>query len=259
MTFEAISAIAVAGFLAGALNAAAGGGTLISFPVLVWLGVPPITANISSSVGLLTGYLGGSIGYRRELSVQKRRVGTFTAVSIVGGVLGALLLLSTSASVFEGLVPFLVLGAAALLGVQPMLSRALARRRGKSPVVTAVGESSGGVPLLAQVGVMAAAIYGSYFGAGLGVMLLAVLALTLNDDLQKLNGLKTLLSLLINTTGVLVFISTASVDWAIIAILAPAAFLGGTVGGTFARKLPTAGLRGLVVAFAMVSGVILLF
>ena len=135
MTIEAIVVIAIAGFLAGALNAAAGGGTLISFPVLVWLGVPPITANISSSVGLLTGYLGGSIAYRKELSVQKRRVGTFTVVSIVGGVAGALLLLSTSASVFVGLVPFLVLGAAALLGFQPMVSRALARRREKSPVV----------------------------------------------------------------------------------------------------------------------------
>jgi uncharacterized membrane protein YfcA len=259
MTIEAIVAIALAGFLAGALNAAAGGGTLISFPVLVWLGVPPITANISSSVGLLSGYLGGSIAYRKELNVQKRRVGTFTAVSIVGGVLGALLLLSTSASVFEGLVPFLVLGAAALLGFQPMVSRGLARRREKSPEVSIEGESSGGVPLLAQLGVMAAAIYGSYFGAGLGVMLLAVLALTLNDDLQKLNGLKTLLSLLINTIGVLVFISTTSVDWAIIAILAPAALLGGTLGGTFARRLPASALRGVVVAFATVSGLILLF
>ena len=259
MTIEAIVAIAIAGFLAGALNAAAGGGTLISFPVLVWLGVPPITANISSSVGLLTGYLGGSIAYRKELSVQKRRVGTFTVVSIVGGVAGALLLLSTSASVFEGLVPFLVLGAAALLGFQPMVSRALARRREKSPVVDMQGEVSNGVPLLAQVGVMAAAIYGSYFGAGLGVMLLAVLALTVNDDLQKLNGLKTLLSLLINTIGVLVFISTASVDWTIIAVLAPAALLGGTLGGTFARKLPAAVLRGVVVTFATVSGAILLF
>ncbi len=259
MTLEAIVVIALAGFLAGALNAAAGGGTLISFPVLVWLGVPPITANISSSVGLLTGYLGGSIAYGKELSVQKRRVHTFTAVSAVGGVLGAVLLLSTSAAVFEGLVPFLVLGSAALLGLQPMVGRGLARRREKLPVVKMERASIRGVPLMAQLGVLAAAIYGSYFGAGLGVMLLAVLALSLKDDLQKLNGLKTLLSLLINTIGVLVFIFTASVDWGIIAVLAPAALLGGTVGGIFARKLPASALRGVVVAFATVSGFLLLF
>jgi uncharacterized membrane protein YfcA len=264
MTIDAIVAIAIAGFLAGALNAAAGGGTLISFPVLVWLGVPPITANISSSVGLLSGYLGGSVAYRKELSVQKRRVGTFTTVSVVGGVLGAVLLLATSAAVFEGLVPFLVLGSAALLGFQPMVSKGLARRREKSSGVTleglpSQGSESQGVPLLAQVGVMAAAIYGSYFGAGLGVMLLAVLALTLRDDLQKLNGLKSLLSLLINAIGVVVFVSTVSVDWGIVAVLAPAALLGGTVGGNFARKLPATALRAVVVAFATVSGIILLF
>jgi uncharacterized protein len=259
MTIDAIVAIALAGFLAGALNAAAGGGTLISFPVLVWLGVPPITANISSSVGLLSGYLGGSVAYRKELSVQKRRVGTFTTVSVVGGVLGAVLLLATSAAVFEGLVPFLVLGSAALLGFQPMVSKGLARRREKSSRVTPEGLPSQGVPLVAQVGVMAAAIYGSYFGAGLGVMLLAVLALTLRDDLQKLNGLKSLLSLLINAIGVVVFVSTVSVDWGIVAVLAPAALLGGTVGGNFARKLPATVLRAVVVAFATVSGIILLF
>jgi len=259
MSIETIAVIALAGFLAGALNAAAGGGTLITFPVLVWLGIPPITANISSSVGLLTGYLGGGLAYRRELSTQKRRIRTFTAVSIAGGVIGAMLLLSTSAAVFNVLVPFLVLGSAALLGFQPLLSRSLSKSQEKTRVTAELGSSPMGVPVMAQVGVMVAAVYGSYFGAGLGVMLLAVLALTINDDLQKLNGLKTLLSLFINFIGVLVFISTASVDWSIIAVLAPGALVGGTAGGTLARKLPTTALRTIVVTFATISGVVLLF
>jgi|AntAceMinimDraft_1070359.scaffolds.fasta_scaffold01363_17 uncharacterized membrane protein YfcA len=259
MTLETIALIALAGVIAGALNSAAGGGTLVSFPVLVWLGIPPITANISSSVGLLSGYLGGSLAYRRELSEQKRRVATFTIVSIVGGVLGAILLLSTSAAVFAGLVPFLVLGSAALLGLQPFLSRRLARREEKVKLAGQPLGLQGGISVWAQVGVLLAAIYGSYFGAGLGVMLLAVLALTVQEELQKLNGLKSLLSLFINFIGVIVFVSTVSVDWGVVAVLAPAALVGGVFGGSLARKLPPTVLRGLVVAFATISGIVLFF
>jgi uncharacterized membrane protein YfcA len=257
VTLEVAALIVLAGFLAGAINAAAGGGTLVTFPVLIWLGVPPITANISSSVGLLSGYLGGSLAYRKELQEQKDRVIRFSAVSIAGGVLGALLLLWTSARVFDALVPYLVLGAATLLAIQPRLSKFFAGRKNDISTVTPEGSRSGAA-LAAQVGVFIAAIYGSYFGAGLGVLLLAVLALTLNDDLQKLNGLKSLLSLFVNFIGVIVFISSAQVDWLIVAFLAPAALLGGTVGGSFARKLPPRGLRAVVVIFALVSGFSLL-
>ncbi|MCF8522791.1 MAG: sulfite exporter TauE/SafE family protein [Pontimonas sp.] len=257
MALEVAALIVLAGFLAGAINAAAGGGTLVTFPVLIWLGVPPITANISSSVGLLSGYLGGSLAYRRELQVQKDRVIRFSAVSIAGGVLGALLLLWTSARVFDALVPFLVLGSAVLLALQPKLSKFFAARRNQG----SAGEPAvpgQGAALAAQAGVFIAAIYGSYFGAGLGVLLLAVLALTLNDNLQKLNGLKSLLSLFVNFIGVIVFVTSAQVDWLIVALLAPAALLGGTVGGGLARKLPSTLLRGVVVVFATVSGVSLL-
>lgn len=257
MTLEVAALIVLAGFLAGAINAAAGGGTLVTFPILIWLGVPPITANISSSVGLLSGYLGGSLAYRRELQVQKDRVIRFSAVSIAGGILGALLLLWTSARVFDALVPFLVLGSAILLALQPALSKFFAARKnqGSSGEPQVAGQ---GAAVAAQVGVFIAAIYGSYFGAGLGVLLLAVLALTLNDDLQKLNGLKSLLSLFVNFIGVIVFVTSAQVDWLIVAFLAPAALLGGTVGGGLARKLPPTLLRAVVVVFALVSGVSLL-
>lgn len=254
MDIEVAALIVLAGFLAGAINAAAGGGTLVTFPVLIWVGVPPITANISSSVGLLSGYLGGSLAYRKELQLQKDRVIRFSAVSIAGGVLGALLLLWTSARVFDALVPFLVLGSAILLALQPTLSKFFAARKAND----VAGDTGQGAALAAQVGVFIAAIYGSYFGAGLGVLLLAVLALTLNDNLQKLNGLKSLLSLFVNFIGVLVFVSSAQVDWLIVALLAPAALVGGTVGGGLARKLPPTLLRGLVVVFALVSGVSLL-
>ena len=260
MSGEVIVLIAVAGILAGALNAAAGGGTLITFPVLIWLGVPPITANISSSVGLLTGYLGGGLAYRRELSVQRDRIRTFTVVSVLGGIAGAVLLLATSADIFNGIVPYLVLGAAALLAIQPVLSKALQRKKVTTETAGPVSSPLlGGASITAQLGVLLAAVYGSYFGAGLGVMLLAVLALTVPDDLQKLNGLKTLLSLFINFIGVVVFISTGNVDWTVVGILAPAALLGGTVGGSVARKLPANGLRAVVVVFATVSGILLLF
>lgn len=255
MTIETIAIIATAGFLAGAINAAAGGGTLITFPILVWLGVPAITANISSSVGLLPGYLGGGLAYRRELKVQKARIKTLTIVSIVGGVIGAFLLLATSSAVFNGIVPFLVLASAGLLAIQPPLSSFLKKRQLAKKQDVDISTSKLAVSSWAQIGVFIGAIYGSYFGAGLGVMLLAVLAFTVEDKLQNLNGLKTLLSLLINFVGVVVFVSTGNVDWAIVGIIAPAAFLGGTIGGSLARRLSPIVLRLIVVVFAVVSGI----
>ncbi len=181
MSIEVAALIILAGFLAGAINAAAGGGTLVTFPVLIWLGVPPIVANISSSVGLLSGYLGGSLAYRKELQAQKDRVVRFTAVSIAGGILGALLLLWTSVAVFDALVPFLVIGAALLLAIQPKLSAFFGKGR-EGQEIPAEGSDHAGSAMAAQIGVFVAAVYGSYFGAGLGVLLLAVLALTLNDN-----------------------------------------------------------------------------
>lgn len=254
MAPEIAAIVVLAGFLAGAINAAAGGGTLITFPVLVWLGVPPISANISSSVGLLSGYLGGSLAYRNELREQKDRVLRFSSVALAGGIVGALLLLVTSVQLFDALVPFLVLGSAALLAIQPKLSRFFSNRR--KPGATSSTRVTA-TAVAAQVGIFLAAIYGSYFGAGLGVLLLAVLALTLDDDLQRLNGLKSLLSLFVNFVGVLVFIVGAQVDWLLVALLAPSALLGGTVGGRVARKLPPTVLRAVVVVFATISGVYL--
>ncbi len=238
--------VAVAGFLAGAVNAVAGGGTLISFPALLATGMEAVAANITSSVGLLTGYAGGSVGYRRELSGQGRRFKQLGIVSAVGGVAGAVILLLTPAGTFEVVVPYLILVSCALLAAQPRLAEAVRRRRGDEQ---RDGQQIGWG---AQGGVLVSAVYGSYFGAGLGVLLLAVLGALVDDGLQRLNGLKTLLSLLINIVGVIVFLASGRVAWASAGILAVTAFFGGTVGAELARRLSPKLLRGAVIVLGVV-------
>jgi len=261
-----LTLVAGAGLLAGAVNAAAGGGTLISFPALVAVGLPPVTANITSSVGLVHGYLGGSLAYREELAVQKHRVRRLLAVCVAGGVLGAVLLLVTSAGAFRAVVPYLVLLSCLLLAVQPRLARLVAARVGREGHEGhegPEGHSNAGVstraaalPLLG--GVLVASIYGSYFGAGLGVLLLAVLGIFVDDDMQRLNALKGLLSLVVNLVGVLVFLLSARVAWTEAAVLATGSLVGGTLGVRLARLLPAPVLRGAVVVLGLVVGVVLL-
>lgn len=261
MDLAGLGLVAGAGLLAGAVNAAAGGGTLLSFSALVAGGLPAVTANITSSVGLVPGYLGGSLAYRRELAGQGHRVRQLLAVSIVGGVAGAVLLLVTPASTFRIAVPYLILLSCLLLAVQPRLARVVARRVER----TAAGEgtqrgSRGGArsASLLTGGVLLAAVYGSYFGAGLGVLLLAVLGILVDDDLQRLNALKGLLSLVVNVVGVLVFLASARVAWAEAGVLAVASLVGGTLGVRVARRLPAPVLRGAVVVLGVVVGVLLL-
>jgi len=235
-----------AGLLAGAVNAVAGGGTLLSFPALLAVGVPPVTANITSSVGLLSGYASGSIAYRRELADQGPRLRSLLPAAVVGAIVGAALLLLTPEATFRAVVPYLVLTSCALLAAQPRLARALATRH------------TSDLTWAARLGVVLSAVYGAYFGAGLGVLLLAVLGVLLADELQRLNALKGLLSLVVNVVGVLVFVASAQVAWSYALILAVAAYLGGTLGVAVARRLPAALLRGSVVVLGTVVGVVLL-
>ncbi len=249
--------IALAGFAGGAVNAAAGGGTLVTFPALIAAGIHPLAANITSSIGLLSGYLGGSVAYRAELVAQKDRLKSFLVVSLVGGALGAAVLLTTPATVFEEIVPFLVIGSGMVLAAQPWLANRLRRVRERGAPAQAdddVPRASWG----AYAGVFAASIYGSYFGAGLGVLLLAVLGIFVHDSLQRLNALKGLLSLFVNAIGVLIFLFSGLVNWMAVLVLVPAAYAGGTVGARFARKLPPLALRYTVVALAIVVGVVML-
>ena len=172
--------VAGAGLVAGAVNAVAGGGTLISFPALLATGQSALSANITSTVALVWGWVGGSVAYRRELSGQRDRVLRLGLPAIAGGVGGAVLLLKTPADSFRAVVPYLVLLACALLFAQPWLARVLTRKRSGHDHVTAD----------VQIVVLVGGIYGSYFGAGLGVALLALLGLLLADDLQRVNALK---------------------------------------------------------------------
>ena len=240
--------VAGSGVLAGAINAVAGGGTLVAFPALLAVGVGPLTANITCSVGLITGYAGGSVAYRRELAGQRDRFRALAPFAVLGGLVGAVLLLVTPPSTFRAVVPFLVLLAAALLAVQPVLARALGAHLGEAHEVH----------WGARLGVGIAAVYGSYFGAGLGVLLLAVLGILIADGLQRLNAVKGLLSLLINVVGAAVFVLSARVDWGYALLLAIGAFVGGTLGVSVARRLPAPVMRAAVVVLGVAVGIGLL-
>ena len=240
-----VALLAGAGFLAGAVNAVAGGGSLISFPALLAVGYPSVTANVTNSVAVLPGYLGGSIGYRRELRGQRARAVALAATSVAGATAGAALLLLGSERTFERIVPFLILFSCALLAAQPALSRAL-RRPGRENSLRLHAMEFG------------AAVYGGYFGAGLGIMLLAVLALSIDDELQRLNALKGLLSLLIGVVAAAAFALFGPVDWGAAAVMAVMSLLGGQAGVLVARKLPETALRAVVIAFGVGVAIVLL-
>jgi uncharacterized membrane protein YfcA len=244
-----IALLVVAGLAAGAVNAAAGGGSLISFPALLAVGYPSITANVTNAVALLPGYVGGSLAYRRELAGQRPRVIALGATATAGAVVGAVLLISTSQAVFDVLVPFLILAGCALLAAQPFISRHL-RAPASGP------DAHRSLPL--HAGTFAATVYGGYFGAGLGIMLLAVLALSLDDDLQRLNALKGVLSLVVSVASVAYFAAFGPVEWAAAAIMAAAAFAGGNLGVALARRLRPELLRAVVVGFGVVVALWLL-
>jgi uncharacterized membrane protein YfcA len=253
----------LSGLVAGAVNAVAGGGTLIVFPALLATGMPAITANVTSSVGLVTGYAGGAFGYRRELSGQGTRLRALGMPALLGGLIGAVVLLVTPAGAFRAVVGYLVLSACGLLGAQPWLARLVAGRRAAAPAADMVVPAANavtpvGVTWPTRLGVFLAGVYGSYFGAGLGVLLLGVLGIGLPDDIQRTNAAKTLLSLGINALGVTVFVVSAQVSWAFAAILLVTSAAGGILGARLARLLPASALRGTVVALGLIVAVVLI-
>jgi uncharacterized protein len=234
--------VAGAALLAGAVNAVAGGGTLLSFPSLLLLGFPALTANVTSTIGLLPGYAGGSVAYRAELSVQRERVRFLGPISVVGAIGGAILLTRTSNSVFAAIVPWLILAACALLLLQPVVT---ARVRARRPV-----REQHRSPLLV-VAQFLGGVYGAFFGAGLSVMMLAMLGLFIRDDLQRLNALKGMLALIINVVAAIYFAFFGPVSWVAVAVMLPMSALGGFVGVALARRLHPTVLRTLVVAFGV--------
>jgi uncharacterized membrane protein YfcA len=255
-----IALLAGAALVAGAVNAVAGGGSLLSFPALLAVGYPALTANVTNTVALTPGYFGGTLGYRRELEGQRGRALALGAISAVGAVLGAYLLLISSAELFERVVPFLIFLACGLLAAQPRLARLVRERRqagGDPPPDGAQARAAPHtVPLF--VAQFLAAVYGAYFGAGVGIMMLAILGIFVADSLQRLNALKGLLSLLINLIAAVSFALFADVSWVAVAVMAVASLLGGQLGVVLARRLDDRALRWLVIAFGVAVGLRLL-
>jgi len=240
MTPTEVGFLAVAGLLAGGVNTIAGGGSLLSFSALLAVGLPPLSANVTSKVGLLPGYLGGTIGYRRELAGQGARARVLTITALLGSALGCLLLLLTPAGVFATLVPFLVLGSCLLLAIQPRMAAWL--RRGDS-----AGEN-GQRTVGMHVGVFLSGIYGAYFGAALGVLLLGILGIVLHEHIQRLNALKGYLSLVISLLATVAFSLFGPVSWVAVGVLAISSLAGGHLGASLARRLSARMLRAAVLA-----------
>jgi uncharacterized membrane protein YfcA len=252
--------LATAALVAGAVNAVAGGGSLLSFPALLAVGYPALTANVTNSVALTPGYLGGTMGYRRELAGQRARILALGATSATGAVVGAFLLLVSSAALFDRIVPLLIFLACGLLAVQPRLARLVRERRqdpdgGPTPAGRA-GFDGHTVALFAAQ--FLAAVYGAYFGAGVGIMMLAILGIFVADTLQRLNALKGLMSLLVAVVAAVAFALFADVSWVAVAVMAAASLLGGQLGVMLARRLNDQALRWLVIAFGVTVGVYLL-
>lgn len=246
--------LAVAGLAAGLVNGVAGGGSLISFPALLAVGHTAVVANVTSTVGIWAGYVGGVAGFRRELAAQGDRVRALTPVALAGGLTGAVLLLVTPGHVFEDLAPLLVLLACALFALQPRIARRLRERPPPRPRAR-----SAGLSVLALVGTYLAAIYGGYFGAGLGVVLLAVLGLALDDELIRINGVRGVLSLIVNSIAVVVFVVGADVAWHDAGVLTVTSLVGGYLGARLSRRLPAPVFRVVVIGLGLVAAVRLLF
>jgi uncharacterized membrane protein YfcA len=241
-----------AGTAAGTINTIVGSGSLVTFPTLLAFGVPPVVANVTNTLGLVPGSLSGAIGYRRELRGQRRRVLWLGSAALLGGAIGAVLLLWLPAEAFKAIVPALILLGCLLVILGPRISRANARRaqrRGGQvsseawwlwPCVTGTG------------------VYGGYFGAAQGVILMALLGIGMDDDIQRQNGLKNVLAMLINGIAAIIFVFVSQINWAMALTLALGSVLGGQIGASVGRRLPAAVLRAFIVVVGLSAVVLLL-
>ncbi|MFJ8823697.1 sulfite exporter TauE/SafE family protein [Streptomyces sp. NPDC102467] len=243
-------AIGAAGMAAGGMNAVVGSGTLITFPTLLAFGYPPVLANVSNNVGLVPGVLSAAYGYRRELRGQRSRLIRFGAASLLGGFVGAVLLLRLPDAAFRAIVPVLILTACVLVLLQPRLNRWMKNRRG------AGSRADGGVPM--WLGVLGTGVYGGYFGAAQGVLLMGMFGAVLRDDLQRLNAAKNVLASLVNGVAAVVFIAVADVDWTVAALIAAGSTAGGLLGARLGRRLPPAVMRGVIVTVGVTASVLLI-
>lgn len=253
---EPALAILGAGLGAGLVITAIGAGSLVSFPILLAVGLPPVVANVTNTVGLVPGNVTGTWGYRHELAGKRGLVVGVAATTAVGAVAGAVLLLVLPSESFARLAPWLILLASTLVAVQPLISGALRRRAARLGVVPRGPRERLPGPLAAVASVVG--VYGGYFGAGQGVMLVAFLALGLGERLQTVNALKNLAVLVANVVATVVFVWIAPVDWRAAGLLALGSVVGGWLGAIVGRRLPGPVFRALVVVFGLVVSVRLL-
>lgn len=237
-------AVFVAGIAAGMINTIVGSGTLVTFPTLLAVGLPPVTANVSNALGLVPGSLSGAWGYRRELRGQGRRMLWLAPATTLGAIVGALLLLRLPSAAFDAIVPALIALGVLLVVIGPWLNRRLAARR-----TGAARERSPWV----WAGVLGTGVYGGYFGAAQGVLLMAIFGIGIDDDVQRHNALKNVLSALVNAIAALIFIIVAHIDWTVAGLLAVGSALGGQLGATIGRRLPPLVLRVVIVVVGVVA------
>jgi len=236
-------AVLGAGVFAGTINTIVGSGTLVSFPVLLAVGLGPVTANVTNTIGLVPGSVSGAVGYRAELAGQRGRVLRLGTASVLGGIAGAVLLLQLPGEAFETIVPVLIGVALVLVVAQPRLSRVLAERRAAT--------AHGGAPV--WLGVFGTGVYGGYFGAAQGVILLALFGIALPEDLQRANALKNVLAAMVNSVAAAIFIVVAPVAWPEALLLAAGAVVGGQLGAKVGRRLSPGLLRAVIVVVGLVA------
>lgn len=248
MTLLESVAILLAGVGAGTINTVVGSGTLITFPTLLAFGVPPVTANVSNTIGLVPGTLTGAYGYRRELGGQRGLVLRLLSASVLGGIAGAVLLLTLPSAAFEAVVPVLIGVGVLLVIFQPRLADRVAARAGRRPAERGASESRWVWPTILGTGV-----YGGYFGAAQGVLLMGVLGIGVPQEIQRNNAVKNVLSSAVNVVAAVVFVLVADIDWAIVGLIAAGATLGGLIGARVGRRLPPMVLRVVIVVVGVVA------
>ena len=244
--------IGLAALGAGAVNALAGGGTLITFPMLTAVGIPTVAANVTNTVALCPGYFGATLAQWRDVRQQAQRLWFVLPAGALGGIVGGLLLLNTGERVFREIVPFLILLASGLLAIQDPVRAWLTRRRSQTGPEATLPEQWAALP------VALAAVYGGYFGAGLSVIVLAVLGLTLEDTLTRLNALKQAVSFSVNIAAAIFFLFSGQVVWPVALVMAVGALIGGSLGGRLAGRVKPATLRWTVVVIGVVVAIIYL-
>ncbi|MEV4174520.1 sulfite exporter TauE/SafE family protein [Nonomuraea sp. NPDC049709] len=250
MTGWELAAVCAAGVVAGAINAVVGSGSLITFPTLLAIGVDPVTANVSNTIGLVPGSFTAAYGYRTELLGQRERLLRLGAASALGALIGGILLLFLDPDVFEVVVVALIALACVLVLAQPRLNAWVSARREEA-------HPHGGAAL--WLGVLASGVYGGYFGAAQGVLLIGLLGIFLDDGLQRVNAAKNVLALIVNAVAAVLFVVVADVDWQAVAGVALGAVAGGFVGARLGRRIPAPVLRAVIVCVGIAAIIVLVY